>query len=69
MTLHLPSTGGIAWRKSLTCESGACVIVARHGDSILLGRSPDPNGPITYTRAEWKEFVRGIKRGDFDDLT
>ena len=70
MTLHQSSTGEIAWRKSLSCESGACVTVARHGDAILLGNSSDPNGATnTYTRADWWVFVHGIKRGDFDDLT
>jgi hypothetical protein len=45
-------------------------MVALKGDSVLFGNSSDPNGPTTtYTRAEWKEFVKGVKRGDFDDLT
>jgi predicted secreted Zn-dependent protease len=70
MTLHGADSGEIVWRASLSCESGACVTVASHENSILLGNSSDPSSPIaTYTRTEWKEFVRGIKRGDFDSLT
>jgi hypothetical protein len=71
MTLNSSGSGEIAWRTSLSCESGACVAVASHEDSILLGNSSDPRSPVvaSYTRAEWREFVRGIKRGDFDDLT
>jgi predicted secreted Zn-dependent protease len=70
MTLNSSGSGGIDWRTSLSCESGGCVTVASHEDSILLGNSSDPSSPVaSYTRAEWREFVRGIKRGDFDDLT
>ncbi len=70
MTPNQPRTGEVIWRRSLSCESGGCVTIARRGDSILLGNSSDPNAPIAqYTREEWGEFVIGIKRGDFDDLT
>jgi len=63
------ATGDIAWRVSRTCESGACVMVARQGDSVLLGNTSQPDGPVyTYTRAEWREFLAGAKMGDFDDL-
>jgi Domain of unknown function (DUF397) len=63
------ATGDIQWRVSRTCESGACVMVARQGDSVLLGNTSQPDGPVyTYTRAEWREFLAGAKLGDFDDL-
>jgi len=29
-------------------------------------RSPDVIA--TFTKAEWREFLRGVKAGDFDDL-
>lgn len=61
--------GQIAWRKSSTCDSGACVMVAQHGDYVLVGNTSQPGGPInTYTRSEWREFLAGAKRGDFDDF-
>jgi hypothetical protein len=63
------ATGDIQWRVSRTCESGACVMVARQGDSVLLGNTSQPDGPVyMYTRAEWREFLAGAKLGDFDDL-
>jgi hypothetical protein len=63
------ATGDIVWHVSSTCESGACVMVARQGDSVLLGNTSQPDGPVyTYTRAEWREFLAGAKMGDFDDL-
>jgi Domain of unknown function (DUF397) len=61
--------GRIAWRVSSTCDSGACVMVARHGDYVLVGNTSLPDGPINrYTPAEWREFLAGAKLGDFDDL-
>jgi hypothetical protein len=44
-------------------------MVARHGDSVVFGNTSQPSGPVyTYTRAEWKEFLTGVKLGDFDDI-
>jgi predicted secreted Zn-dependent protease len=59
----------LTWRTALSCESGACVQVAADQGSILIGSTRQPSGPmLEYTPAEWREFVAGIKRGDFDDL-
>jgi Domain of unknown function (DUF397) len=69
MSVYPSAPGDISWRVSRTCESGACVMVARQGDSVVLGNTSRPDGPVqTYTRAEWKEFLAGAKLGDFDDL-
>jgi hypothetical protein len=44
-------------------------MVARQGDSVVLGNTSQPNGPVyRYTKDEWKEFLAGAKLGDFDDL-
>lgn len=69
MSVEPSAAEDIAWRVSRTCESGACVMVARQGDSVLFGEASQPDGPvITYTRDEWREFLAGVKLGDFDDL-
>ncbi len=61
--------GGLNWRVSQTCDGGACVMVARQEDSVLFGNSSQPGGPtLAYTGAEWKEFIAGVKLGDFDDI-
>lgn len=61
--------GNLAWRVSPTCESGACVMVARDGDSVLVANSGRPDGPVNvFTRAEWREFLAGAKLGKFDDI-
>jgi hypothetical protein len=44
-------------------------MVASQGDAVLFGNTNHPDGPtLAYTKAEWKEFLAGAKRGDFDDL-
>lgn len=44
-------------------------MVTRHGDSILLGTTSQTDGPVcAYAVAEWKEFIAGVKLGDFDDI-
>lgn len=59
----------IDWRISRSCNGGACIMVARDGDNLLIGNSKTPNGAVyTYTRREWLEFVEGAKKGDFDGI-
>jgi predicted secreted Zn-dependent protease len=59
----------LTWRTALNCNGGTCVKVAATGHTILVGDSKTPNGPVlTYSPAEWREFVAGVKNGDFDDL-
>lgn len=69
MSVKPSARGDIPWRVSRTCESGACVMAARQGDYVLLRSSSQPDGPVNrYTRNEWREFLTGVKLGDFDDL-
>lgn len=69
MAEYTSAREGLTWRVSRTCDGGACVVVARNDESVLLGNTSQPDGStLTYTRAEWQEFVAGVKRGDFDDL-
>jgi predicted secreted Zn-dependent protease len=68
MTANPSAEGGLSWRTSRTCDGGACVMVALHGESVIFGTG-QPGGPtIAYTGAEWKEFIAGVKLGDFDDI-
>ena len=44
-------------------------MVARHGDSVVFSNATQPDGPVcVYTVDEWREFIAGVKAGDFDDL-
>jgi predicted secreted Zn-dependent protease len=59
----------LTWRTALSCNGGACVQVAASGQSVLIGNSTEPGGPVLrYSQEEWQEFVTGVKKGDFDDL-
>lgn len=69
MTMYPSAPADLGWRVSRTCDGGACVRVARDGDSVVFGNTTQPGGPVyVYTRAEWKEFLAGVKLGDFDDI-
>ena len=57
----------VSWRISKRCDGGACVMVGRQAESILVGNTMQPNGRyVIYTNAAWKKFLLGVKRGDFD---
>lgn len=57
------------WHVSRTCETGACVRVARSGDSILIGNTNVPEGAVSeFSVEEWRQFLAGVKLGDFDGL-
>jgi hypothetical protein len=56
------------WRKSTRSgDSGNCVEVAETVDAIGVRDSKDRTGPVlVFTPAEWRAFVEGAKRGEFD---
>lgn len=57
------------WRVSRTCDTGACVRVARSGDSILIGNTSVPEGAVSeFSIEEWRQFLAGAKLGDFDEI-
>ncbi|HUY62361.1 MAG TPA: DUF397 domain-containing protein [Candidatus Paceibacterota bacterium] len=44
-----------------------CVAVKMEGDSVMVRDTKDPKKTtLTYTRAEWDAFIRGVKAGEFD---
>jgi len=69
MSENTPASGDIAWHISRTCDSGACVGVARRGEAILIGNTNNPESPVTeFTIDEWRQFLAGAKLGDFDGI-
>jgi predicted secreted Zn-dependent protease len=61
--------GKLVWHRGTACEGGACVEVATASGTVMVRSSADPQGtPITLTRDEWREFVTGVKEGDFDHV-
>jgi hypothetical protein len=62
--------GDLPWRIARRCNAGSCVRVAASGDTIFIGDSKSPDGPVlAYTHSEWLTFVEGVKQGDFDNLS
>lgn len=69
MTTFPSDQGDLDWRVSRTCESGACIMVARQDESVLIGNTGNPDGPISeFTIEEWRQFLEGVRLGDFDDI-
>ncbi len=63
------SAEDLNWLVSRAYEGGACVAVARRGDSVLIKRI-NSEGPVAeFTMAEWLHFLAGAKQGDFDGIT
>src|SRR6476646_4487253 len=62
------SAQDLNWLVSSTCESGACVAVARMGDSVLIRRINAKGSIVEFTIAEWLHFLGGGRKGDFDNI-
>ena len=57
------------WRVSRTCDTGACIKVARSGEFVIIGNTNNPEGPFSkFTVDEWRQFLAGAKLGDFDGI-
>jgi predicted secreted Zn-dependent protease len=65
-----PAGYELAWRKAqISAGNGACVEAAPLNGMVAVRDSKNPTGPIlTYTAAEWRAFLDGAKKGEFDDL-
>jgi hypothetical protein len=55
-----------AWRKSMRCESGACVEVATGGPQVGLRNSTLPEVELALDAASWRQFIEGVRGGEFD---
>ena len=68
MSKYASAKGGLDWFVS-RCESGACIKVARRGEFVLIGNTNSPEGPFSeFTTEEWRNFLAGVKGGDFDGI-
>jgi hypothetical protein len=55
------------WRRSTRCGGSGCVEVAMSNGEIALRDSKRPDSPVlTYTADEWRDFIAGVKDGEFD---
>jgi predicted secreted Zn-dependent protease len=61
--------GDLDWQVSRTCDNGQCIKVARAGDLVMIGDTEKSNGQISeFTVNEWRQFLAGVKLGDFDGI-
>ncbi|MPZ64932.1 MAG: DUF397 domain-containing protein [Pseudonocardiaceae bacterium] len=70
---YQPGAAGLAWRKSSFSggNGGQCVEAALLPDGQIAVRNsnhPDA-GTVYFTRAEMDAYIKGVKAGEFDDLT
>ena len=67
--MHMSNKGALTWKKSSRSMAGQCVEVATQDGEILVRDSKNPSGPVlAYTAGEWRAFLEGAKRGEFDNL-
>ena len=56
------------WRKSVISDTGGCVEVACAG-AVIGVRDTKANGAgpiLEFNEREWRAFVEGARRGEFD---
>jgi hypothetical protein len=59
----------LVWRKSTESLNGDCVEVAPLPGGVAVRDSKNPDGPmLEFTRSEWRAFLAGANKGEFDDL-
>jgi predicted secreted Zn-dependent protease len=56
----------LAWRKSGRCETHACVEVAEGPGQVAMRNSTLPEHRIEFTAAVWRDFIAGVRAGEFD---
>lgn len=58
----------VAWRRSYACGADAlgCVEVAMGLDAVAIRDSKDRDHSIIFSIADWRNFVEGVKLGQFD---
>jgi Domain of unknown function (DUF397) len=60
--------GGAVFRTSSFCSGGGCVEVALLPTGEVAVRDGKDSNPSVqfYSTAEWRDFVDGVKNGEFD---
>ena len=57
----------LEWRRSISCESGACVEVASLGELIAVRDSRNPDGVIlTFRHSAWRDFIADVRAGEYE---
>lgn len=51
---------------SCTYPPGGCIEVAMKGGAVALRDTQKPGQVLLFSTADWKAFVEGVKKGEFD---
>jgi hypothetical protein len=57
------------WRISTLCDSASCVEIAISQDQELVAMRDSERRlgfPLLFHADEWRDFVAGVRNGDFD---
>ena len=69
MSTYVSVAENLDWHVSRTCDTGACIKVARKGEFVIIGNTNNPQGPFgEFTVDEWRRFLAGVRLGDFDEI-
>lgn len=60
----------LEWRKPSACTGGAACPEVRDGEDeatrVLIRSSRRPDQTVGFTASEWRDFLAGVKNGEFD---
>jgi Domain of unknown function (DUF397) len=56
------------WQRGQICESGACVEIASHDETVMVRSSTSPEAVVALSRDEWQGFRADLKAGFFDEI-
>ena len=69
MSSRVSASADLDWLISSSCEGGQCIKVARVGGSVMIASTNDPEGSVSeFSTDEWRQFVVGVRLGDFDGI-
>ena len=54
------------YKKSSFCLVGACIEIAIKKQGISIRNSNDHKKVIRFSKKEWRDFLKGVKGGEFD---
>ena len=57
---------GDSYKKSSFCILGGCIEIAIKKHGISIRNSNDHKKVIRFSKKEWRDFLKGVKGGEFD---
>jgi hypothetical protein len=68
MRRKTPDLRNVTWRVPSSCMASECLEVADCGDMIAVRNSASPAEVVWFNRPEWRDFIIGVRAGDFGDM-